>query len=204
MLKRQSFGRTWSEINNKETMIISDNYIEYDCFDYPYAEFKDKTILYASEIYAYTSSFNSSALLTKQGNVFFVRRVYEGELLSFCIRNHIDKVIMQDNWFLILEEFLDTEIAAKEKERTYILLERAGISWTLCDHIRRVLAPLMIEYNFKSCLWEWCYLGMYDLLMAAQGNLIKAKIRIESQQIDELYNYAVKIALMQSDSKDDL
>ena len=178
-------------------MIISDNHIEYDNSDYPYAEFKYKTMLHASEISAYTSSVIPSALLTKQGNIFFVNRVYEGELLSFCIKNHIEKIHVQDNWFLILEEFLDTEIVAKEKERTYILLEQAGISRTLCDHIRKELAPLMIEYNFVSCLWEWCYLGMYDLLVAAQGKLIKTKIKLDNQQINGLYNFAVKIALMQ-------
>lgn len=191
-------------MNKKETMIISDSCIEYDCSDYPYAEFKNKTTLHASEISAYTSSFLPPALLTKQGNIFFVSKVYEGELVSFCLRNHIDKVDIQDNWYLILEEFLDTEITEKEKERTYTLLERVGISRTLCEQIRKELAPLMIEYNFISCLWEWCFLGMYDLLMAAQGKFIKTKIKLESQQIDELYNYAVKIALMQSDSKVDL
>ena len=56
----------------------------------------------------------------------------------------------------------------------------------------------MIEYNFVSCLWEWCYLGMYDLLVAAQGKLIKTKIKLDNQQINGLYNFAVKIALMQS------
>ena len=173
-------------MNKKETMRISDSCIEYDCSDYPYAEFKNKTTLHASEISAYTSSFLPPALLTKQGNIFFVSKVYEGELVSFCLRNHIDKVDI------------------KEKERTYTLLERVGISRTLCEQIRKELAPLMIEYNFISCLWEWCFLGMYDLLMAAQGKFIKTKIKLESQQIDELYNYAVKIALMQSDSKVDL
>lgn len=178
-------------------MIISDNCIVYDSSDYPYSEFKDKTILHAGKVYACISGFNPPALLTNQRNIFFVGRRYEAELLSFCLRNHIEKIQMQDNWFLILEEFLDTELGTNEKEKTYELLERVGISRRLCTLTRKDITPMMIEYNFKSCLWEWCYLGMYDLLMAAQGKLSKGNTGLGNQQMEELYRFAVKIALMQ-------
>ena len=43
--------------------------------------------------------------------------------------------------------------------------------------IRGRVEQAMMSYNFESMLWEWGYLGLYDLLSAANGVLARPEAR---------------------------
>ena len=176
---------------------FSKEYFKYDSNDYPFSEFKNNNIIYAKDIEKCIANFLPPAILTKGKNIFFISAVYKEELFQFCINNKIDKIKLQDNWSLILDEFLDTEFSEQDKQRNYDLLGKVGIEKNMCDQIRQDVGPMMFAYNFISCLWEWCYLGMFDVLEAAQAKMPGMKQKLSLEQLEEFYSWTVDIALMQ-------
>ena len=134
-------------MNKKETMRISDSCIEYDCSDYPYAEFKNKTTLHASEISAYTSSFLPPALLTKQGNIFFVSKAYEGELVS----------LFSEKWNEFIEDYYTFDACLDDLFQATNLREKINVLDTIISGYKLYEAYLMaskMPYNLQMEMFK--------------------------------------------------
>jgi hypothetical protein len=131
---------------------------------------------------------------TIRGETLFVRRAQQAELEQFCRRNSIDKEYRSDTWADLLEPFLDTSFSPDDEQATDKRLHEAGLSQHEVDDIRRRLTPLMNAYNFDSMLWEWVQLGLFDLLNAATGPLVKPSIQATLGDPSAFYTWAMEIA----------
>ncbi|MFJ8958640.1 hypothetical protein ACIRG5_04575 [Lentzea sp. NPDC102401] len=60
--------------------------------------------------------------------------------------------------------------------------------------IRARLTPLMRAYNFDSMLWDWTHLGLYDLLRALNGTLVRPSSPATLGDPFEVYRWAMEIA----------
>jgi len=118
-----------------------------------------------------------------------------GALLSFCDKNAVPVIDRVDVWSYILECFLDTELTEKSKHYSYMMLNSCGISEQDCYSLRKEVAERMIAYNFTSYLWEWCYLGLFDLLCASAGILSGEAHRLSDSDFERFYFKTMDIAL---------
>lgn len=148
-----------------------------------------------SNIDEYIENFIPPAIKTKTHEILFVPETVKEQVKSLCTEKCIPVVSRDDNWSFILEPFLDTEFTEDTKENCYIKLEENGISRQLCDNIRSEVEESMLAYNFDSCLWEWVYLGLFDLLNACSGILSGSKHRLNDEAFKDVYNRAMKITL---------
>ena len=103
----------------------------------------------------------------------FLSREYATELENFAKRNKIEVSDRASNWNLINEPFLDTEFDEKQKQRTLELLESNGISMEEVEKLRQEVGKQMYRYNFGTMLWEWCFLGLSDVLSSMRAKLDK-------------------------------
>ena len=123
---------------------------------------------------------------TRSGEILFVAAVLEKELQRAAHVNSIPIVRRLDVWALILEPFLDTEFSEEHQRQTLDQLNRAGLTDKQVEEIRRrVGAPVgVLNYMF---LWNWCYLGLYDVLDIMQAALEPVEYR-------DFYAEAMRIA----------
>ncbi|KAB8142222.1 hypothetical protein F8S13_14615 [Chloroflexia bacterium SDU3-3] len=112
---------------------------------------------------------------TRQGEVLFVEKASEAELVDAALQRGLPCVRRVDVWSLLLDPFLDTEFDDAVKAGTARTLAECGIAPDEQEAIRARFSALMISYNFDTMLWEWVHLGLYDLLyacdLAAAGGL---------------------------------
>ncbi len=69
-----------------------------------------------------------------------------------------------------------------------------GLTRVEVKRIREAVSEVMIDYNFKSMLWGWIYLGLYDLLNGYSGVLAGEKHKLFKEVFVNLYNEAMSIA----------
>ncbi|MCJ8010790.1 hypothetical protein MUG84_03405 [Paenibacillus sp. KQZ6P-2] len=131
---------------------------------------------------------------TAAGEVLFVDAVYKDDLKQFALTNAIPVVKRVDTWGLLLEVFLDTEYSDESKEKDFQLLAACGISREEVNRIRHSVQDVMIAYNFKSMLWEWFHLGLYDLLSAYTGVLTGNGYKQGKKEFRKFYQDAMIIA----------
>ena len=114
--------------------------------------------------------------------------------MEFANNNSIEIVSVVDVWWDILEEFLDTQFSDEAQEKTLLHLEKQGVSRYTCESLRKRLEKTMLSYNIDSCLWEWIYLGLYDVLSACSGELVALEYKLEEKEFAEFYKLAMDIA----------
>lgn len=131
---------------------------------------------------------------TTLGETLFIPRKQQGDLEQFCRRNDITKKHRPDTWSDLLEPFLDTWFDPEDELATDNRLREAGLSEEEVAGIRQLLAPLMQAYDFDSMLWEWVNLGLFDLLNAATGPLVKPSLQATLGDPTTLYTWAMQIA----------
>ena len=117
------------------------------------------------------------------------------KLPLFYTNNKIPVRKAVDVWDMILEPFLDTEHTEDFIEKTYVTLEKLGINRDECDCLRQEVSARMFSYNFSSGLWDWCHLGLYDVLCASLGILSGENHRLSSKDFENFYWRANHIAL---------
>ncbi|MFD3701591.1 hypothetical protein ACFWUP_00435 [Nocardia sp. NPDC058658] len=100
-----------------------------------------------------------------------------------------------DIWGDLLEPFLDTSFDDEHQRRTETRLRRAGVSAEEIVEIRGRVERAMLSYNFDSMLWDWTYLGLYDLLSAANGVLARPAARAKLGDPAQFYHWAMRIAV---------
>ncbi|MGW5919275.1 hypothetical protein ACWFPY_09790 [Nocardia fluminea] len=133
-------------------------------------------------------------LRTVAGEMLFVHAEHRRALDEFCRRNAIALHRRLDIWSDLLEPFLDTWFDAEDQQATEARLHAVGLGSAEIVEIRGFVERAMMSYNFDSMLWEWVYLGLYDLLCAANGVLVRPEAQASLGDPVALYRWAMEIA----------
>ena len=136
----------------------------------------------------------SPEIRTTSGETLFLPRAQRAELERFCVRNGVARRFRFDAWGDLLEPFLDTRFEPDEERATLTRLHEAGFSAREVTEIRRRLTPLMHAYNFNAMVWEWAYLGLADLLNAANAPVVAPAVRTALGDPPEFYTWTMMIA----------
>jgi hypothetical protein len=173
---------------------IGEDRIEY--FNYPFkcSHVVNNKIVLASDIQEMVENFSPPSIRIKQGEFVFISAADKDSLITFCNSNGIPVVKIVDVWSRILDEFLDTEFSEECLQKSYKQLDICGVSRQECNDLRKEVAARMFAYNYTSCLWEWVYLGLYDLLGASIGKLSGEEHRLNDQDFEKFYFKAMDIA----------
>tara|TARA_R110002020_G_scaffold23460_5_gene78008 strand:- start:1441 stop:1731 length:291 start_codon:yes stop_codon:yes gene_type:complete len=86
----------------------------------------------------------------------------------------------------ILEPYLDTEFTKENQERVTERLSENGIEPSEVDKIRGEVGMQMYKYNFDTMLWDWCSLGLADVLSAMRA-------RYNTDEFRDFYKRALEI-----------
>ncbi len=121
-------------------------------------------------------------------DVIFVSASYKEELKAFAIRNNIALIKHSWNWDWILEPYLDTEFTDEIERRTFERLAENGIEKSELVDIRAEVGQQMYKYNFDTMLWDWCSLGLSDVLSAMRAKYTK-------NEYNDFYRRALEIHL---------
>jgi hypothetical protein len=121
----------------------------------------------------------------KRGEILFISAELKRELESFAAKSAIPRVERADVWADLLEPFVDTEFPAADQQRTLNRLQQQGFSASEIESIRAKVKEPVLAYN--SVVWDWTYLGLFDLLEAFSKNS-------PSEGFDDFYWYAMEIA----------
>ena len=110
----------------------------------------------------------------KIGNeLIFISREDVEALTGFANKNKVKTAKRNSNWDRIAEPFLDTEYSKEQQLQTIKQLEQNGVSEKEVLKLREEVGDYMMEYNFATFLWEWCNLGLTDVLSAMRVTLSK-------------------------------
>ncbi|MFG1771816.1 hypothetical protein ACGFIX_19760 [Nocardia salmonicida] len=175
-------------------VVIGDTEIQF--VDYPFAgaSVYPDGVLAVSEIADADPRAFPPELRTVSGETLFVLASDAPALAEFCRRTEIVVRRRGDIWADLLEPFLDTSFDDEDQRATEARLHRAGIALPEVADIRARVEQAMMSYNFDSMLWEWVHLGLYDLLSAANGVLVRPAARATLGDPAQLYRWAMGIA----------
>lgn len=193
MLKK-TFRKKVVPIKNNSMKIEKDG-IYFEQYDFPGVTVYPKGFIKYEEISEFIENIMPPIIRTRYDDIIFVSSTIKEELKESLIKNGVKVVKRNDLWSLILEEFLDTEFTEKDRELCYKILEENEVERIECDSIRKNIKDMMLSYNFESGLWDWTYLGLYDLLSAANGILVNKKYKLKDKEFISFYKEAVKLAL---------
>jgi len=121
-----------------------------------------------------------------KNDLIFITVENKNKLEEFAKRNKIPPSETPQNWELLLEPFLDTQFDDKDKKRTNELLKKNNIYKDEVTALRNEVASQMYKYNAK--LWDWCSLGLSDVLSAM-------RVKYSSNKFEEFYTKAIEIEL---------
>ena len=132
------------------------------------------------------------------GEILFFPAAYKDEIAKVAMEKGIPNTRSIDIWALVLEPFLDTQFNHGHKKQTLRTLMANGVSTFECFRLRLVLKRTMFAYNIKSGLWEWCHLGLSDVLDArlgiGVGKAVPISLRLGPIRFASFYWYAMKVA----------
>lgn len=168
------------------------NFIEYDI---PYTSVFPNGKIYYEQIKEFISNFLPPVIRNKDDELIFISAENKEEIQKILIQNNIPVVRRYDLWSFILEEFLDTEFTEINRKNCYDRLLENGVSKIECDNIRKKIKKMMVSYNFDSGLWDWTYLGLNDLLSAANGVLVNKKFKLKKEEYKIFCKEAFELAL---------
>lgn len=130
---------------------------------------------------------------TQQGETLFVSAEQREEFQAAVRAAGIPEVRRYDVWADLLEPYLDTEFTLEEQRETLARLQECGYVETEVNRIRHRVARPMLNYNFS--LWEWVYLGLFDVLLAMRPRLtLAAWIDPRVKRFERFYQDAMVIA----------
>lgn len=164
---------------------ITENEIEI--YDYPFEPsiaYPKKTIK-SSEIDFVSTDFGICKLYVAD-DIIFVSAERKKELKKFVEKNRIRLTENSWNWDWILEPYLDTEFTKDNEQRVLERLIENGINENEVDQIRAEVGKQMYKYNFDTMLWDWCSLGLTDVLSAMRAKYDKNEFR-------DFYKRAIEI-----------
>jgi hypothetical protein len=173
---------------------IAEDRIRFRRYDFPGATVYPSGTLAPEQIRDADWAAWPPEIRTMGGETLFVSHDQREELEQFCHRNGIARKCRADIWSDLLEPFLDTTFDRKYELATENRLSAAGFTAAEIGDIRARIAPLMEAYNFDSMLWEWVHLGLFDLLQARTGPLVKPAVRAAYGDPAAFYAWAMDIA----------
>ena len=142
-------------------------------------------LISANEINFISTEFGICRIYT-DNDIVFITSEQKSALLSFAKTNNIKIKKHSWNWDWILEPYLDTELTAEEEKRIEKNLNGVGIDKIEIQKIRDEVGKQMYKYNFDTMLWEWCSLGLYDVLAAM-------RVKYDKVQFESFYKKAIEI-----------
>ncbi|WP_021595225.1 MULTISPECIES: hypothetical protein [Actinomadura] len=131
---------------------------------------------------------------TTQGETLFVPHDQAADLEAFCHRHGIARRSRPDTWDDLLEPFLDTSFDPEHERATLERLREAGFPPDEVTRIRRRLTPLMLAYNFDAMVWEWTFLGLFDLLTAANAPIVEPGLQNALGDPVTFYDWTMEVA----------
>ncbi|WP_424000683.1 hypothetical protein [Maribacter sp. IgM3_T14_3] len=112
-----------------------------------------------------------------KNDILFVTAEQKEKLKQFAESNNIRLIPQSWNWDWILEPYLDTELTKENEERCLARLMENGFTSLEVDTIRAEVKDQMYAYNFDTMLWDWCSLGLSDVLSAMRSKYSKEEFR---------------------------
>lgn len=131
--------------------------------------------------------------LRVEDELIFVRADKKILLKLFADRHNISIVSRAPVWEWILEPFLDTSFSELQQELTISRLAAHGLDKDKVDGLRNLVSDQMIQYNFKSMLWDETSLSVYDVLSAMKPTQ-------SDQEFDAFYNEVMRISLKEKNT----
>lgn len=119
-------------------------------------------------------------------DIVFVSAEKKESLEKFAEKNNIELAKHSWNWNLILEPYLDTEFTKENEMRVTERLIENGINPSEVDEIRNEVGMQMYKYNFDTMLWDWCSLGLADVLSAMRA-------KYNTDEFRDFYKRALEI-----------
>lgn len=141
--------------------------------------------LSTSDIDAISTDFGLCQVYA-HNDIIFISAEEKEKLTEFAQRNSIELRPHSWNWDWILEPYLDTEGTEEGENRIRIALGKAGIDPMETANIRKEVGKQMYKYNFDTMLWEWCSLGLYDVLSAM-------RVKYNDTAFEDFYHRAIEI-----------
>jgi predicted metal-dependent HD superfamily phosphohydrolase len=134
-------------------------------------------------------NLEDTQLRLTSGEILFVTSPDKAALLTFVNRNDVQVERRTNVWGALLDPFLDTWEDQATIDRQFDWLASIGLQREAVDSWRREVAPAMYAYNFGTMLWEWCSLGLFDVLKAQQACLGRAAF-------EDFYRRAMQVAAL--------
>lgn len=163
----------------RESEIVITKYPFEPSIAYPTA------ILSAKDIDCMSVDFTVCKVHVKK-DIIFISSEQKEKLKQFADSNNIRLMPQNWNWDWILEPFLDTEFTKENEQRALERLLENGFTANEVDTIRAEVKNQMYAYNFDTMLWDWCSLGLSDVLSAMRAKYSKEQFR-------EFYKRALEI-----------
>ncbi|MDT0557382.1 hypothetical protein RM697_01900 [Ichthyenterobacterium sp. W332] len=130
----------------------------------------------ASEIIAISIDFGVCRIYVSD-DIIFISNEKKEALKTFAQNNSIGLIQHSWNWDWILEPYLDTEFTKDNEQRVLKHLHENGITSLEIDQLRTEVGEQMYKYNFDTMLWDWCSLGLSDVLSAMRVKYNKVDFR---------------------------
>lgn len=173
---------------------FAENHVQFANYDFPGATVHPSGVVTAAQIRDADWTTAPPEFRTTSGETLFIPADQRAELERFCHRNGIVRRHRPDIWADLLEPFLDTWFDPEHERATDDRLRQAGLPQEEVAAIRQRIGPLMRAYNFESMLWDWTHLGLFDLLDAVTGPLVKPSVQATLGDPTALYTWAMGIA----------
>ncbi len=155
---------------------IRDNEIKISNYPFePSVVFPNKLIR-ASDINAMSIDFGVCKIYIAD-DIVFISAEKKEELKRFTGVHQIKLIEHSWNWDHILEPYLDTEFTKEQELLVLDRLNKSGIETSEVEQLRAEVGKQMYKYNFDTMLWDWCSLGLSDVLSAMRAKYNKSEFR---------------------------
>lgn len=168
-LKKNHYGIGTARITTN-TIVITHYPFE------PSIAYPEKTLT-ADRIQCIAADFGLCRLYV-ENDIIFISATQKAEVLHFAKANNIPLIPYSWNWDWLLEPYLDTEITPDHQKSIAKQLNAVGLTNTNIKTIQNEVGQQMYTYNFDTLLWDWCSLGLYDVLSAMQVKYNQNEFRV--------------------------
>ena len=173
---------------------FSETGIAFSQYPYPAASLAATATVAWSQVVSIDSTATPPEIRVVS-EILFVPAPMREALVEWSVRHSVAHVRHIDVWALLLEPFLDTEFNDDDADRTLRVLEANGVTNAEAAQVRTEVGECMRRYNLESGLWDWCHLGLLDLLEAHRGVLAGESCRLDDDAFRRFYRRAMELAL---------
>lgn len=176
-------------------VIFHPEFLQFEGYPFKPASISQGGPLPLTQIRDVDVSATPPQIRTHQGETLFVSAMQRDELQKVVDTARLPTIKRYDVWADVLEPYLDTEFTAAAQRRTLDSLNAHGFPEPEVAQIRRRVERRMMAYNFGVPLWEWVYLGLFDVLSAFQPRSpLREWIDPRVRRFRQFYRDAMRIA----------